>query len=105
MDMSWLIKVKNFLLLLDSLIYSADKSSLTNAKTFANKACAFAFAWSFGSIFEGQERIKFHKYMKDQLKFQIPDIKDENTIFEYNIYLHFYYKDTQYEKSYPLVLL
>ncbi|MCQ2821156.1 MAG: hypothetical protein MJ252_28180, partial [archaeon] len=86
-NMSWLIKVKNFLLLIDCLIRSADKASLANIQKFTYQASAFAFAWAFGSIFEGPERVKFHKYMRDGLKFgnYIPEVKEDMTIFEYQL--------------------
>ena len=85
MDISWLIKVKNFLLLLEAVIKSCDKSSFSNLKVFVNKACAFAFAWAFGSIYEEKERKMFHDYMKKGLGFPIPDSTEEKTIFDYTL--------------------
>ena len=81
MQVSWLIKVKNFLLLLEALLN--DKSKTYDAK-YIEKVVVFSFAWALGSLYEGKEREKFHKYIKDK-GFTLPDIKDERTIFEYSL--------------------
>ena len=80
-EVSWLIKVKNFLLLLEACLMDRTK---TFDQKYIEKICVFAYAWSIGSLYEGKEREKFHKYIKDK-GFKLPDIKDECTIFEYSL--------------------
>ena len=78
MSVSWLIKVKNFLLLLESLLSDKNKTFDSN---YVNKCIAFSFAWSIGSLYDNKEREKFHKYLSNK-GFKLPEIQQNNTIFE-----------------------
>jgi len=78
MGLSWLIKVKNFLLLLESLLGDKNK---TVDKDYIDKSTAFAFAWAIGSLYDIKEREKFHKYLAGK-GFKLPDVQNGNTIFE-----------------------
>ena len=82
MGISWLIKVKNFLLLLESLL--GDKNKTAIDKEYIDKCVAFSFAWAIGSLYDIKEREKFHKYLA-QKGFKLPEVQNGNTIFEYSL--------------------
>jgi dynein heavy chain len=81
MNISWLIKIKNFLLILESLL--GDKTK-TLDKAYVDKCIAFSFAWSIGSLYDIKEREKFHKYLTNK-GFKLPEIQNGNTIFELSL--------------------
>ena len=78
MNVSWLIKVKNFLLLLESLLSDKTKEF---TKDYIDRCVAFSFAWSIGSLYDIKEREKFHKYLAGK-GFKLPEVQNGNTIFE-----------------------
>lgn len=80
-ELSWLIKVKNYLLLLRNLLSQENK--LTDLKRI-KKIIAFSFAWGIGSLYDIQDRRKIHQYLQKQ-GFPLNDLKKDDgdrTIFE-----------------------
>ena len=82
MKTSWLIRIKNFLLLIESLLLSKKD---TSDKSYLEKIVIFALCWSIGSLYEQENRRVFHEILKSMCKAPIPELEGEKTIFEYTI--------------------
>ena len=50
MEISWLIKIMNFLFLLESLLGNKNKTVLD--KEYIDKCVTFSFAWTIGSLYD-----------------------------------------------------
>ena len=86
MDVSWLIRIKNFFLLFESiLIQNIEKDRKSLDINNIEKIMVFALVWSIGGLYETENRLSFHNYLKNK-KAPIPDIdENKNTIFEYRL--------------------
>ncbi len=82
MKTSWLIKVKNFLLLIEALLLA--KRDILD-KSYLEKVVIFAITWSCGSLYEQDQRRVFHDILRTLCKAPIPEIDGDRTIFEYTI--------------------
>lgn len=87
MGCSWLIRIKNFLLLLQAILFNPnDKDKKNYEKSYLEKVVIFSLIWGLGGTFETEQRKLFHKFLQNTLKAPIPEIDDkENTIYEYRI--------------------
>ena len=81
MNTSWLIKIKNFLLLIETLLQKKEYLD----KVYLEKVVVFAFIWSIGGIYELDQRKVLHDVLVKKAKAPIPDIEGEKTIYDYNI--------------------
>ena len=81
MYISWMIRVKNFFLIIEGLLNNK-KEYLE--KNYLERVVVFAMTWGVGSLYEPHDRIKFH-IMLEGLKAPIPPIDGEKTIFEYRL--------------------
>lgn len=86
MPTSWLIRIKNFLLLIQAILFNPnDKDKKTYEKSYLEKVIVFSLIWGVGGLFESDQRKIFHQYLRS-IKAPIPEIDtDENTIYEYRI--------------------
>ena len=86
MHTSWLIRIKNFLLLIQAILFNSnDKDKKTYEKSYLEKVIVFALIWGVGGLFESDQRKAFHQYLKS-IKAPIPEIdSNDNTIYEYRI--------------------
>jgi dynein heavy chain len=82
MKTSWLIRIKNFLLLIEALLIS--KKDILD-KAFLEKVVIFAITWSVGSLYEHEQRKVFHEILRNLCKAPIPEINGDITIFEMTI--------------------
>ena len=81
MPTSWLIRIKNFLLLIETLLQKKEYLD----KQYLEKVVIFSFCWSIGSLLELEQRKTFHEILQKKCKAPIPDVDGEKTIFDYNI--------------------
>jgi dynein heavy chain len=85
MNVSWLIRVKNFMLLIEAILQDITSQSKKEfEKGFLEKVVIFSLVWSIGSLYENDQRKAFHKLL-EQYGAQIPPISGDRTIFEYRI--------------------
>jgi len=82
MHTSWLIRVKNFLLLIEALLIS--KKDIFD-RNYLEKVVVFAITWAVGSLYEQDQRRVFHEILRTLCKAPIPEIDGDKTIFEYTI--------------------
>ncbi|MCP3686381.1 MAG: hypothetical protein GY861_27370, partial [bacterium] len=81
MNTSWLIRIKNFLLLIETLLQKKEYLD----KSYIEKVVIFAFCWSIGGLLELDQRKIFHEVLVKKAKAPIPEIEDDKTIFDYTI--------------------